>query len=120
MNTYKCRMVVPKVLPWREVQANSTEDAANIYHDEISNLTDTSRNGIGFFHEYQPHLFQMLYFAQVEVEGEPKPFFSKIIHKAIWRRGRVGRSATERLNEVVKALKWDRDPKELLEDWNEA
>lgn len=29
MNTYKCRMVVPKELPWREVQEESEEAATS-------------------------------------------------------------------------------------------
>lgn len=112
MPTYQCRFTAPRSSGWSAVEAPSPEMAANEFHYRdksfgISYCPDPEKPG------------SRIYFASVEVDGFGT-WVSRVYWSGIVRRGGVrsrGRKLT--LADVAKAVRWERDPAELLgEGWD--
>ena len=109
MTEYRCRFIAPRMSAWSTLEADSPELAANECHcrDErshaITYTPDASKPGAN------------IHFALVEVEHHGS-WVSKIYTSGIMRRGRVKARPAVTLVDVAKAVRWERDPSELLED----
>lgn len=112
---FKCRHAIPEkgiVWPWRSIEAKTPEDAAQEYHDKyphsnpllhhVVRPTETTR--------------YIVKFARVEVEGHGE-MISRWFHYGLWRKGGVSfHQDKNSIEDTARLLKWDRDPKELLEE----
>ncbi len=111
---FQCRAVKPKETECKEVEAETPEEAANEFHSKYNYLSevivvddrvDNQRTKIGLTY--------------VEVRGYTA-WVSRMFYRGIWRKGGVrpwGRKSFEdRLKEAAKAVGWERDPMELVEE----
>lgn len=119
MSIYQCRMLLPQELPWRTVEADTPEQAANEYHFGLprweSGKVWIERDGEGTRTD--------VYFARIEVEGHGS-WVSRVYQSGLWRRGGVPVQQPT-LADLAAAIDWPHDPQELVqpgwdfeEDWS--
>jgi hypothetical protein len=93
----------PRGFPWRDIQAESPENAANDFHSYyFASLRQLQ------YDQGSPHVC----FVLVEVEGHGE-LISRMYYSGIYRRGGIRNQTT--ISDIAKKLGYEGKPEELLE-----
>lgn len=112
----KCKILAPKSNgKTYDIEAEDADHAAmdcwfDNHYDSEDNLV--IRRWLG------EDLADMLHFALIDVEGEE--IITRYVQTGIWRCSGVKPLKWEydkKLRQIADALRWERDPSELLEEW---